>query len=211
MAEVEDDMSVGSDVEDDAHHEKKARIKAAKDKLYASKTIEKGLIMVHTGIGKGKSTAAWGLAMRCLGHGLKIGVVQFVKGRRETGERQFLERFPDLVRIKVMGEGFTWETQDRARDIAAASAAFEEAKKMMQDPELHLLIFDELNIVLRYDYLPIEEVVGVLQAKLPMQHVVITGRNAKPELLEIADLVTEMTLVRHPFRAGVKGQLGIEF
>ncbi len=204
-------MSTEAMIDDDAHRAKKARIKAAKDKLYASKTIEKGLIMVHTGTGKGKSTAAWGLAMRCLGHGLKIGVVQFVKGRRETGERQFLERFPEQVTIKVMGEGFTWETQDRARDVAAARAAFDAAKEMMRNPELHLLIFDELNIVLRYDYLPVADVIDALEAKLPKQHIVITGRNAKPELLEIADLVTEMSLVKHPFRQGIKGQLGIEF
>lgn len=197
--------------EDQAHREKMARIKAAKDRIYAGKTKEKGLLIVHTGTGKGKSTAAWGLAMRCLGHGLKLGVVQFVKGRRETGERRFLERFPDLVTIKVMGEGFTWETQDRARDIAAARAAFEETKKLLRDPELHLLILDELNIVLRYDTLPLDEVLAALEHKRPDLHVVITGRNAKPELIERADLVTEMHLVKHPFREGVKGQLGIEF
>jgi cob(I)alamin adenosyltransferase len=196
---------------DERHREKKARIKAAKDRLYASKTIEKGLLIVHTGTGKGKSTAAWGLAMRCLGHGRKLGVVQFVKGRRETGERRFLERFPELVTIKVMGEGFTWETQDRARDVAAARAAFAEAKAMLVDPELHLVILDELNIVLRYDYLPIGEVLDALRAKRPSLHVVVTGRNARPELVAAADLVTEMTLVKHPFREGVKGQLGIEF
>jgi cob(I)alamin adenosyltransferase len=194
-----------------AHKAKKARIKEAKDKLYASKTREKGLIIVHTGTGKGKSTAAWGLAMRCLGHGLKLGVVQFVKGRRGTGERTFLEKFPELVTIRVMGEGFTWETQDKSRDIAAARAAFEIAREMMADPGYHLVILDELNIVLRYDYLPIGEVVAALLAKRPDLHVVATGRNAKAELIEIADLVTEMTLVKHPFRAGIKGQLGIEF
>jgi cob(I)alamin adenosyltransferase len=193
------------------HALKKARIKAAKDKLYASKTIEKGLLIVHTGTGKGKSTAAWGLAMRTLGHGLKLGVVQFVKGRRDTGERRFLERFPDLVTIKVMGEGFTWETQDRARDIAAAEAAFAEAEAMLLDPSLHMVILDELNIVLRYDYLPLARVLEALRTRRPDLHVVVTGRNARPELIEAADLVTEMTLVKHPFRAGVKGQLGVEF
>ncbi len=193
------------------HAAKKARIKAAKDKLYASKTIEKGLLIVHTGTGKGKSTAAWGLAMRCLGHGLKLGVVQFVKGRRETGERQLLERFPELVTIKVMGEGFTWETQDKARDIAAAEAAWAETEKMLQDPELHMVILDELNIVLRYDYLSLDRVLQALKNKRPDLHVVATGRNAKPELIEAADLVTEMTLVKHPFRQGVKGQLGVEW
>lgn len=195
----------------DAHREKMARIKAVKDRIYASKTIEKGLLIVHTGTGKGKSTAAWGLALRCLGHGLKLGVVQFVKGRRETGERFFLSRFPELVEVKVMGEGFTWETQDRARDIAAARAAWDEAKRMMADPELHLVILDELNIVLRKDYLPVEEVIAGLSARRDGLHVVVTGRNAKPELLAAADLVTEMTLIKHPFRAGVKAQLGIEY
>jgi cob(I)alamin adenosyltransferase len=194
-----------------AHREKMARIKAAKDKLYASKTKEKGLIMVHTGAGKGKSTAAFGLVMRTLGHGLKVGVVQFVKGRRETGERQILEKFPDQVTVKVMGEGFTWETQDRERDIEAAKAAWDEATRMMADPDLHLVIMDELNIVLRKDYLDINDVVQGLLAKRPDLHVVATGRNAKPELLEAADLVTEMTLIKHPFRDGVKAQLGIEY
>lgn len=197
--------------EAEAHRAKMARIKAAKDRLYAGKTKEKGLLIVHTGTGKGKSTAAWGLAMRCLGHGLKIGVVQFVKGRRVPGERLFLERFPELVTLKVMGEGFTWESQDRERDLAAARAAFEEAKRMLQDPELHLVILDELNIVLRYDQLPLAEVLDALAAKRPDLHVVVTGRNAKPELIEAADLVTEMKLVKHPFREGVKGQLGVEF
>jgi cob(I)alamin adenosyltransferase len=196
---------------EEAHRAKMARIKAAKDRLYATKTREKGLLIVHTGTGKGKSTAAWGLAMRCLGHGLKLGVVQFVKGRSEPGERKFLERFPELVTVKVMGEGFTWETQDRARDVAAARAAFEEAKRMLRDPELHLVILDELNIVLRYDTLPLAEVLAALAEKRPDLHVVVTGRNAKPELIEAADLVTEMRLVKHPFREGVKGQLGVEF
>jgi cob(I)alamin adenosyltransferase len=195
----------------EAHREKMARIKAVKDRIYASKTIEKGLIIVHTGTGKGKSTAAWGLAMRCLGHGLKLGVVQFVKGRRDTGERFFLARFPELVEVKVMGEGFTWETQDRERDIAAARAAWKAAMGMLQDPALHMVILDELNIVLRKDYLPLAEVIEGLSAKRPDLHVVVTGRNAKPELIEAADLVTEMTLVKHPFRAGVKAQLGVEY
>jgi cob(I)alamin adenosyltransferase len=194
-----------------AHREKMAKIKAVKDRIYASKTQEKGLLIVHTGTGKGKSTAAWGLAMRCLGHGLKLGVVQFVKGRRDTGERFFLARFPELVEVKVMGEGFTWETQDRARDIAAARAAWGEAKRMLADPALHLVILDELNIVLRKDYLPLAEVVDGLRAKRPDLHVVVTGRNAKKELIEAADLVTEMTLIKHPFRSGVKAQLGVEY
>jgi cob(I)alamin adenosyltransferase len=194
-----------------AHREKMARIKAVKDRIYASKTKEKGLLIVHTGTGKGKSTAAWGLAMRCLGHGLRLGVVQFVKGRRETGERDFLARFPELVTVKVMGEGFTWETQDRERDIAAARAAWEEARRMLQDPGLHMVILDELNIVLRKDYLPLAEVVDGLAGRRPDLHVVVTGRNAKKELIEAADLVTEMTLVKHPFRDGVKAQIGVEY
>jgi cob(I)alamin adenosyltransferase len=194
-----------------AHREKMARIKAVKDRIYASKTIEKGLLIVHTGTGKGKSTAAWGLAMRCLGHGLRLGVVQFVKGRRDTGERHVLARFPELVTLKVMGEGFTWETQDRERDIAAARAAWEAAKAMLQDPALHMVILDELNIVLRKDYLPLADVIEGLQGRRPDLHVVVTGRNAKPELIAAADLVTEMTLVKHPFRAGVKAQLGVEY
>ena len=204
-------MSAETETAAEAHRAKMVRIKAAKDRLYASKTTEKGLLIVHTGTGKGKSTAAWGLAMRCLGHGLKLGVVQFVKGRSVPGERLFLERFPELVTVKVMGQGFTWETQDRAQDIAAARAAFDEAKRMLRDPALHLVILDELNIVLRYDTLPLAEVLEALARKRPDLHVVVTGRNAKPELIEAADLVTEMRLVKHPFRAGIKGQRGIEF
>ncbi len=194
-----------------AHREKMARLKAAKDRLYATKTVERGLLIVHTGTGKGKSTAAFGMALRCLGHGLRLGVVQFVKGRRETGERRFLERFPELVTLKVMGEGFTWETQDRERDIAAARAAWDEARVMLADPRLHMVILDELNIVLRKDYLPIDEVAAGLRARRLGLHVVVTGRNAKRELIEAADLVTEMTPVKHPFREGVKAQVGVEY
>jgi cob(I)alamin adenosyltransferase len=204
-------MSVTEAEINQAHREKMARIKAVKDRIYASKTVEKGLLIVHTGTGKGKSTAAWGLAMRCLGHGFKLGVVQFVKGRRETGERFFLARFPELVEVKVMGEGFTWETQDRERDIAAARAAWSEAMRMMRDPALHMVILDELNIVLRKDYLAVAEVVEGLLGKRADLHVVVTGRNAKKELIDAADLVTEMTLIKHPFRAGVKGQRGVEY
>ncbi len=196
---------------DERHREKKARMKAAKDRLYGSKTREKGLVIVHTGTGKGKSTAAWGLVMRTLGHGRKVGIVQFVKGRRDTGERRFLERFPELVELRVMGEGFTWETQDRGRDIAAARAALAETERMLRDPELHLVVLDELNIVLRYDYVPLAEVLAMLEHKRPDLHVVITGRNAPRELVAMADLVTEMRLVKHPFREGVKAQPGIEY
>lgn len=196
---------------DARHAEKAAKRKAARAKIMAGKTIEKGLLIVHTGKGKGKSTAAFGMVMRCLGHGFKVGVVQFVKGRWETGERGLLERFPDLVTIRTMGGGFTWETQDRARDIAAARAAWEQAKVLMADPSYRLVLLDELNIVLRYDSLPIEEIVQTLTARRPDLHVIVTGRNAKPELIEAADLVTEMTMVKHPFRGGVKAQAGIEY
>jgi cob(I)alamin adenosyltransferase len=191
--------------------EKAAKRKAARAKIMATKTIEKGLLIVHTGKGKGKSTAAFGMVMRCLGHGLKVGIVQYVKGGWETGERTLLAEYPDLITFRTMGGGFTWETQDRAADVAAARAAWEEAKALMADPEIHLLLLDELNIVLRYDYLPIDEVVETLKARRPDLHVVVTGRNAKPELIEAADLVTEMTMVKHPFRSGVKAQMGVEF
>jgi cob(I)alamin adenosyltransferase len=193
------------------HAEKAARRKAAKAKILATKTEERGLVIVHTGTGKGKSTAAFGLVLRCLGHGMRVGIVQFVKGAWATGERTVLARFPELVTMRAMGEGFTWETQDRARDIAAARAAWEAAKAMIADPAYRLILLDELNIVLRYDYLPVEEVVAALKGKPRDLHLVVTGRNAKPELIEIADLVTEMKLVKHPFRAGVKAQAGIEF
>jgi len=193
------------------HAEKMAKRKAARDRMLADKTRERGLLIVHTGTGKGKSTAAFGMVMRCLGHGMRVGIVQFVKGAWETGERKFLAQFGDLVTCRAMGEGFTWETQDRARDIAAARAAWEAAKAMIADPAYRLVLLDELNIVLRYDYLPLEEVIAGLQAKPADLHLIVTGRNARPELIEIADLVTEMQLVKHPFRAGVKAQRGIEF
>jgi cob(I)alamin adenosyltransferase len=193
------------------HAEKMARRKAARVKMLATKTEERGLLIVHTGTGKGKSTAAFGMVMRCIGHGFKTGIVQFTKGKWETGERVVLDRFPDLVTCRAMGEGFTWDTQDRVRDIAAARAAWDMATSMMADPSYKFLLLDELNIVLRYDYLPLDEVVEVLKAKPRDLHVVVTGRNAKPELMEIADLVTEMSLIKHPFRSGVKAQAGIEF
>jgi cob(I)alamin adenosyltransferase len=193
------------------HREKMALRKAVRERILATKTIERGLLIVHTGIGKGKSTAAFGLVLRCLGHGLRVGIVQFVKGSWQTGERVALQRFSDLVTCRAMGEGFTWDTQDRARDIAAARAAWETAKAMIADPGYRLVLLDELNIVLRYDYLPLEEVLATLKAKPPDLHIVVTGRNAKPELIDAADLVTEMRLVKHPFRTGVKAQKGIEF
>jgi cob(I)alamin adenosyltransferase len=201
-----------SEAERDAYHaEKMRKKKEARNKILATKTEEKGLLIVHTGKGKGKSTAAFGMVFRALGHGFRIGVVQFVKGAWGTGERDILEHFPDQVTIKAMGEGFTWDVADRQRDIAAARAAWEEAKRMIADPEVDMVLLDELNIVLRYDYLPLAEVLAVLGGKPRDLHVIVTGRNAKDELIEIADLVTEMTEIKHPFRAGIKAQKGIEF
>ena len=185
--------------------------KVARDKILATKTEERGLVIVHTGKGKGKSTAAFGMVFRAIGHGFRVGVVQFVKGAWGTGERDILQKFPDLVTIKAMGEGFTWDTQDRQRDLSAARAAWEEAKRMIADPAYRMVLLDELNIVLRYDYLPLGEVLEVLRNKPRDTHVIITGRNAKDELIEIADLVTEMTEIKHPFRSGVKAQAGVEF
>ena len=192
-------------------NEKRRKHKVAKDKLIATKTKEGGLLLVHTGKGKGKTTAAMGLVARCIGHGKKIGIVQFVKGEWETGERVVLEAFPELVTVTAMGEGFTWETQDRARDIAAATAAWKRAKEMIEDPSLFLVLLDEINIVLRNNYIDIEEVVEYLRNKPRDKHVICTGRNAKPELIGVADLVTEMTEVKHHFRDGYKAQAGIEF
>ena len=197
---------------DARHKTKMAARKAVQDAEVASKTIaSKGLLIVHTGSGKGKSTAAFGLIMRALGHGWRVGIVQFIKGAWETGERHALERFPDLVEWHTMGEGFTWETQDRARDVAAAGAAWAKALDLMANPAIKLLVLDELNIALRYDYLPLADVVAAFKARRPDLHIVVTGRNAKPDLIEAADLVTEMTLVKHHFAAGVKAQQGIEF
>src|SRR6266851_3530425 len=193
------------------HREKMERRQAARRKVLATKTEERGLLVVHTGAGKGKTTAAFGMVLRCIGHGMRVGVIQFVKGAWGTGERTVLARFPDLVTCRAMGEGFTWDTQDRARDIAAAHAAWELARAMIADPSYRLVLLDELNIVLRYGYLPGDQVIAALKAKPRDLHVVVTGRNASPELIEAADLVTEMTLVKHPFRAGVKAQAGIEF
>ncbi len=193
------------------HADKMKKKKAARDKIIATKTREKGLVMVHTGKGKGKSTAAFGMVFRALGNGMKVGVVQFVKGKWQTGERQVLEKLGDQVTMTAMGDGFTWETQDRQRDIEAARAAWERAKTMIMDDEHDMVLCDELNIVLRYDYLPVEEIVEVLKNKPEMKHVIITGRNAKDELMDFADLVTEMTMIKHPFRDGVKAQVGIEF
>jgi cob(I)alamin adenosyltransferase len=193
------------------HAEKMAKRKAVQDAEVASKTIEKGLLMVHTGPGKGKTTAAFGLLLRMVGRGRPCGVVQFIKGAWSTGERTALERFDDLVEWHTMGEGFTWETQDRARDVAAAERAWGRALELMARPGLGLLVLDELNIALRYDYLDEAAVIAGLRARPPGLHVVVTGRNARPALIEAADLVTEMTSVKHHFAAGVKAQEGVEF
>jgi cob(I)alamin adenosyltransferase len=197
--------------EAERHRAKMAKRKAMQDAEVAAKTIEKGLLIVHTGTGKGKSTAAFGLALRTLGRGHRVGVVQFIKGAWHSAERDALARFGDQLVWHTMGEGFTWETQDRARDIAAAERAWAKARDLMADPNLAMLILDELNIALRYEYLELKNVVAALTARRPGLHVVVTGRNAKPELLAAADLVTEMTLVKHHFAAGVKAQPGIEF
>jgi cob(I)alamin adenosyltransferase len=193
------------------HRQKMIKRKAVQDAEVASKTIEKGLLIVNTGPGKGKSTAAFGLVVRALGHGWRVAIIQFIKGAWETGERRALERFSDQIVWRTMGEGFTWDTQDRERDVAAAHAAWSEAVAQMNDPAIRLVVLDELNIALRYDYLPLSDVVETLASRRPDLHVVVTGRNAKPELIAAADLVTEMTLVKHHFAAGVKAQPGIEF
>lgn len=194
------------------HREKMAKRKAVQDAEVASKTItSKGLLIVNTGPGKGKSTAAFGLVLRALGHGHHVGVVQFIKGAWNTGEKRALERFSDLLSWHSMGEGFTWETQDRERDIAAAKRAWDQVLEFMNDPKIKLVLLDELNIALRYDYLPLSEVVDVLSNRRPDLHIIVTGRNAKPEMIEAADLVTEMGMVKHHFAAGVKAQEGIEF
>lgn len=204
-------MSELSEAEAERHRAKMAKRKQVQDAEVASKTIEKGLLIVHTGPGKGKSTAAFGLALRVLGHGGSVGVVQFIKGAWHSAERDALESFGPRVRWYSMGEGFTWETQDLARDKASAARAWEKARELMADPAIGLVILDELNIALRYDYLPLDEVVATLAARREGLHVVVTGRNAKPALVEAADLVTEMAAVKHHFSAGVKAQQGIEF
>jgi len=197
--------------EAERHRAKMAKRKEVQDQEVAEKTVEKGLLIVHTGTGKGKSTAAFGLALRMLGRGRRVGVVQFVKGAWHTAERDALATFSDQVAWYSMGEGFTWETQDLARDIAAAERAWAKAVELMDDPSFGLVILDELNIALRYDYLPLDQVIATLKSRRPDLHVVVTGRNAKPDLIEAADLVTDMTLVKHHFTAGVKAQPGIEF
>ena len=204
-------MSTIDEAKAERHRAKMAKRKAVQDAEVAEKTVEKGLLMVHTGSGKGKSTAAFGLALRMLGRGHRVGVVQFIKGAWHSAERDALARFGDQLVWHTMGEGFTWETQDRARDVAAAERAWAKACELMADPNLGMLILDELNIALRYDYLDLAAVVAALTARPSGLHVVVTGRNAKPELVAAADLVTEMTLVKHHFAGGVKAQPGIEF
>ena len=195
------------------HKTKMAKKKAARDKIMATKTGEKGLIVVHTGKGKGKTTAAFGMIFRCIAHGMPCAVVQFIKGGMATGERELIEtRFADICQFHTMGEGFTWETQDRGRDTETARAAWEKAKTLIRSGDYRMVLLDEINIALRYDYLDINEVVDFLKTEKPeMTHVVLTGRNARDELIEIADLVTEMELVKHPFRSGIKAQIGVEF
>ena len=200
--------------DDNARHAMKmAKKKAAREKIMATKTGEKGLIIIHTGKGKGKSTAAFGMIFRHIAHGLPSAVVQFIKGGMSTGERDLiLSRFSDLCEFHTMGEGFTWETQDKARDIEMARAAWEKAKELIRDEKNRMVLLDEINIALRYDYIDVNEVIDFLQNEKPeMTHVVLTGRNARPELIEIADLVTEMELVKHPFRSGIKAQIGVEY
>jgi cob(I)alamin adenosyltransferase len=199
--------------EDARHAAKMAKKKAARDKIMATKQGEKGLIIVHTGAGKGKSSSGFGMILRCIAHGMPCAVVQFIKGAWDTGERRLIEgHFSNLCQFYAMGEGFTWETQDRARDIAAARAGWEKAKELIRNPDIRLVLLDEINIALRYDYLDVTEIVTFLRdEKPPLSHVVLTGRNAKEELIAVADLVTEMTLVKHPFRSGIKAQPGVEF
>lgn len=198
---------------DARHSAKMAKKKAARDKIMAGKSGDKGLIIVHTGAGKGKSSSGFGMILRCIAHGMPCAVVQFIKGAWDTGERRLLtQNFGDLCQFHAMGEGFTWETQDRQRDIEAAQAGWEKAKELIRDPSIRLVLLDEINIALRYDYLDVEEVLTFLrEERPPLTHVVLTGRNAKDELIEAADLVTEMTLIKHPFRSGVRGQPGVEF
>ncbi len=193
------------------HLEKMAKKKAARDKMLATKQQEKGLLIVHTGKGKGKTTAAMGLALRAIGNNMKVVIVQFVKGAMTTGERVVLDKFPDKCIIRAMGEGFTWDTQDRARDIELSQMAWDYVKDIMSDPSVDMIIMDEINIVIRYDYLDISDVIKTLEKRRDDLHMVATGRNAKDELIDIADLVTDMTQIKHPFRSGVKAQKGIEF
>ena len=203
MTETEADFAV--------HNARMKRVQAARARIQARHTLERGLLIVHTGNGKGKSSSAFGMAIRSLGWGMKVGIVQYVKGAWETGEKNFFQANPDLLTFEVMGDGFTWDTQDRAKDIAAARAAWERSKALILDPAYDFIILDELNIVLRHDTLPIAEIVAFLTDRPLTKHICITGRDAKPELLDIADLVTEFAEVKHPFKAGFKAQKGVEY
>lgn len=195
------------------HAQKMAKKKAARDKIMATKTDKKGLVIVHTGKGKGKSSAAFGMIFRCIAHDMKCAVVQFIKGGMSTGERDLiLSKFTGICSFHTMGEGFTWETQDKTRDTEMAQAAWEKAKELIRDPSNTMVLLDEINIAIRYDYVDIKEVVAFLRDEKPeMTHVVLTGRNAHDDLIEIADLVTEMELIKHPFRSGIKAQIGVEY
>jgi cob(I)alamin adenosyltransferase len=193
------------------HNERMKRVQAARERMQARRTLERGLLIVHTGNGKGKSSSAFGMVVRSLGWGMKVGIVQYVKGKWETGERNFFEANPDLVTYEVMGEGFTWDTQDRALDIAAARAAWERSKELILDPAYDFIVLDEINIVMRDDTLPADEVIAFLKERPLTKHICITGRSAKPELLELADLVTEFAEVKHPFKAGFMAQKGVEY
>lgn len=199
-------------IDNERHHEKMVKRKELHDKKMSEKSADKGLLIVHTGTGKGKSSAAFGMVMRAITHGFNIGIVQFIKGDWQSGERDVLLKFPDQVEIHAMGEGFTWETQDRERDIMVTKKAWEKSKQFIEDPNIKMVVLDELNIALRYDYLELSDVLQTLKNRAPDKHVIITGRNAKPELIELADLVTEMTLIKHPFKEqGIKAQKGIEY
>jgi len=206
-------MTDGTNADADRHAMKMAKKKAARDKIMATKTDKKGLIIVHTGKGKGKSSAAFGMIFRHIAHGMKCAVVQFIKGGMSTGERDLiLDKFSEDCAFHTMGEGFTWETQDKTRDTEMAMAAWDKAKELIRDPENSMVLLDEINIAIRYDYVPIADVVQFLAEEKPdMTHVVLTGRNAHDDLIEIADLVTEMELVKHPFRSGIKAQIGVEY
>jgi cob(I)alamin adenosyltransferase len=208
------DTTAATETEDLARHASKmARKKVARDKIMAGKSGEKGLLIVHTGAGKGKSSSGFGMILRCIAHGMPCAVVQFIKGAWDTGERRLIEgHFSDICQFHAMGEGFTWETQDKTRDIAAARAGWEKAKGLIRNPDIRFVLLDEINIALRYDYLDLDEVLAFLRdEKPPLTHVCLTGRNAREALIEAADLVTEMTLIKHPFRSGIKGQPGVEF
>lgn len=213
MSDATDTDATPSPETDARHAQKMAKKKAARDRMMATKSGDKGLVIVHTGAGKGKSSAGFGMILRCIAHGMPCAVVQFIKGAWDTGERRLIEgHFADLCQFHAMGEGFTWETQDRVRDVAMAEAGWEKAKALIRDPDIRMVLLDEINIALRYGYLDLDAVLAFLRdEKPPMTHVVLTGRNAAEALIDAADLVTEMTLVKHPFRAGIKAQKGVEF